>query len=252
MAMALRPPRHPFDVLIRLARREMWPLVGLGVVAALLLLFGALTAQVLEQQTLDFDRAIVLALRTDGDPADPIGPAWLEEVGRDITALGSFVVLGLAFVSVLGYLLLVRKRAAALLLAVAVPGGMLLSTVLKTVIDRDRPDVVQHAARVFTASFPSGHAMLAAVTFLTLGAMLMRLHPDRRVKAYFMSVAVVLTVLVGSSRLYLGVHYPTDVLAGWLAGASWAALCWVITARLQQRGALAGDEAVRPDAQPRG
>ena len=132
-------------------------------------------------------------------------------------------------------MLLVRKRAHALLMAVAVLGGTVISTLLKLGFDRPRPDI-PHAARVFTASFPSGHAMLSAVTFLTLGALLTRVNADRRVKAYFMVLAVFLTIIVGLSRLYLGVHYPSDVLAGWCVGAAWAVLCWSGVLWLQQHG----------------
>jgi undecaprenyl-diphosphatase len=140
-------------------------------------------------------------------------------------------------------------------MVVAVLGGEILSTILKMAFDRPRPDI-PHAARVFTASFPSGHAMLSAVTFLTLGALLTRVNADQRVKTYFMALAVFLTVIVGLSRIYLGVHYPTDVLAGWCVGAAWAILCWSGAYWLQQQGKVepagpsgmrAAPDGVRPD-----
>ena len=118
----------------------------------------------------------------------------------------------------------------------SVLGGEIIGTVLKIGFHRPRPELVAHSARVFTASFPSAHAILSAVTFLTIGALLTRAHADRRVKIYFMALAVLLTVAVGLSRVYLGVHYPTDVLAGWCVGAAWAALCWVVALWLQVRG----------------
>jgi undecaprenyl-diphosphatase len=83
---------------------------------------------------------------------------------------------------------------------------------------------VAPVARVFTSSFPSGHATLAAVTYLTLGGLMASLHSSRRLKFYFIGLAIILTVAIGLSRVYLGVHYPTDVLAGWCIGAAWAAL----------------------------
>lgn len=216
-----------------------WSEVGLIVavfaVAALGLAFGLLAEEVMEGDTLAFDRAIIMALRSGGNAADPIGPPWLEEVGRDVTALGSFVFLGFVLLATVGYLLLIRKRALAALMLVAVLGGVALSTALKIGFDRPRPDL-PHAARVFTASFPSGHATLSAITFLTLGAVLARANADRRVKAFFVVTAVFLTVVVGLSRLYLGVHYPSDVLAGWCAGSAWAVLCWTVALRLQRRG----------------
>ena len=233
-------PRSPmsqrFALFARLGRREIGLIAGLFVVATLILGFGLLAEEVIEGDTAAFDRAILLAFRTPGDTADPIGPAWLEEAGRDVTALGSVSFLGILVVAVLGYLLLVRKRNLAILTAVSVLGGEIIGTVLKIGFHRPRPELVAHSARVFTASFPSAHAILSAVTFLTIGALLTRAHADRRVKIYFMILAVLLTVAVGLSRVYLGVHYPTDVLAGWCVGAAWAALCWVAALWLQARG----------------
>jgi undecaprenyl-diphosphatase len=228
-----------------LGRREIGLIAGLFVVAALVLGFGLLAAEVIEGDTVSFDRAILLAFRTAGDPADPIGPAWLEEAGRDVTALGSVTFLSLVVIAVLGYLLLVRKRHFAVLLAVSVSGGEIIGTVLKIRFERPRPELVA-SVRVFTSSFPSAHAILSAVTFLTVGALLTRAHPDRRVKIYFMTLAVLLTVMVGLSRVYLGVHYPTDVLAGWCVGAAWAALCWTAARWLEARGRV--EPAAPPEA----
>lgn len=198
-------------------------IVAVFLAAAFILGFGLLAEEVLEGDTSGFDRTVIMAFRSSDNPADPIGPAWVEELGRDVTALGSFAFLGFVFVAAVGYLLLIHKRALALLMTVAVLGGTVISTLLKLGFDRPRPDI-PHAARVFTASFPSGHAMLSAATFLTLGALLTRVNADRRVKAYFMVLAIFLTVIVGLSRIYLGVHYPSDVLAGWCVGSAWAVL----------------------------
>ena len=112
---------------------------------------------------------------------------------------------------------------------------MLLSTVLKISFNRPRPGV-PHLARVFTPSFPSGHATLSAVTFLTLGVLLARASRDRRLKIYFVALAIFLTVAVGISRVYLGLHYPSDVLAGWSIGSMWAILCWTGAWLLHRRG----------------
>ena len=138
-------------------------------------------------------------------------------MARDVTSLGSVAVLGFLFFAVLGYLLLVRKSGAACLVLVAVGGGQLLSSILKLVFERQRPELVSLATRVFTASFPSGHALLSAVTYLTLGALLTRLHPNARPRVYIVSLAVFLTFAVGISRIYLGVHFPQTYLQ---AGAS--------------------------------
>lgn len=184
----------------------------------------------------DFDTSILLALRVAGDPSTPIGPPWLQEAVRDITALGSMSVLVFICVSVVLYLFIARRPAAALFLAGSVIGGQILSTLLKLGVDRPRPDLVPHLMDVFTLSFPSGHAMLSAVTYLTLGALLARVSAGRAMKIYVLCVAVLATFLVGASRVYLGVHWPSDVLAGWCAGAAWAMLCWLVAQWFLRRG----------------
>jgi undecaprenyl-diphosphatase len=186
----------------------------------------------------DFDRTVLLALRAPGDPGRPLGPLWLTLTAQDITSLGGYPIVTLVSLLTAGLLLIVGKRGAALLVLIAVGGGMLLTEALKDLLDRARPDLVPHGVNVYTASFPSAHAMLSAITYLTLGAVVVRVQAGRRVKAYVSLVAVVLTLLVGASRVFLGVHWPTDVLAGWCAGAAWAVLCWLIALWLQRRGVL--------------
>jgi undecaprenyl-diphosphatase len=121
---------------------------------------------------------------------------------------------------------------------IAVVGGVAISDLLKFAIGRARPDVVAPAARVFTTSFPSAHATMSAITYLTIGAILARSQSSSTMSLYFMSVAASLTALIGVSRMYLGVHYPTDVLAGWCIGAAWALGCWAVGARFQNVGRL--------------
>ncbi len=205
-------------------------------IAALLLAFGLLAEEVVEGETLPFDRKLMLGLREAGNPGVPIGPPWLQEAARDISALGSTIVLGIILLAVVGYLLLTRRRAAAWLMLGAVLSGVALNNVLKFSFARPRPDVVAPAVRVFSASFPSGHATMSAITYLTLGALLARTHSEISVRIYFMTLAGLLTVLVGLSRIYLGVHYPTDVLAGWCIGTAWAMDCWVLMTWLQGSG----------------
>jgi undecaprenyl-diphosphatase len=219
-----------------LAKRELGLLLALAIAAGALWLFVELAGEVREGTALAFDRELLLAMRTPGDLSDPVGPGWFEEMARDFTALGSMGVLALVAIAVVGYLLISRLHAAALLVAVAVGGGTLFSTLLKHAFDRTRPDLVPHSMDVYTASFPSGHSMLSAVTYLTLAALLMRLQPHRRARVYVVITAVVLTLLVGASRVYLGVHWPSDVLAGWAVGASWAIVCWAAMLWLQRRG----------------
>jgi undecaprenyl-diphosphatase len=124
---------------------------------------------------------------------------------------------------------------------VSVAGGVLIGQTMKWAYARPRPELVPHGAEVFTASFPSGHSMMAAVVYLTVGALLARTQADRGVKVYILVVAVLLTVLVGASRVYLGVHWPTDVLAGWALGGLWALVCLVAMLWLQSRGRVEED-----------
>jgi undecaprenyl-diphosphatase len=217
---------------------EFGLLAALAAVAGLLFAFVELVGDVAEGDTTAFDRAVLLALRNPADLSDPIGPWWLEVMFEDLTSLGGTSVLTLITLAALGYLLMDGKRAAALLVAVSVGGGTLLSTLLKLGFERPRPDLVAHHVDVFTASFPSGHAMLSAVTYLTLGALLARVQARRRHKIYLLALAAFMALLIGFSRIYLGVHWPTDVLAGWAAGAAWALLCWLVALWLQRRGQI--------------
>jgi len=221
-----------FEIL-RGRRREIGLILGFAIVAGLILGFGLLTEEVLEGDTEAFDRMVAAAMRGAGDAHDPIGPPWLEEFARDITALGSYAFLGILTFGVIGYFLLTRQRAQAGLVAASVLGGVAISNLLKTVFDRERPDLAS-SVRVFTASFPSGHATLSAISFLTLGALLAQTSPDSRVKSYFAILAIVLTVAVGTSRVYLGVHFASDVLAGWCVGSAWALLCWMVASWLRR------------------
>jgi undecaprenyl-diphosphatase len=239
-AHARLPPRA--RTWLPMARREMALLAAIALAAASLVMFGQLTDEVLEGETHAFDETVLLALRSADDPSDPIGPGWLEEQMRDVTALGSLGVLTLISLAAVGFLILQGKRRTAVLVLVAVGGGMLVSTLTKLGFDRPRPDLVPHATEVYTASFPSGHAMMAAVTYLTLGALLARVQPHLRLKLYLIGLAATLTMLVGLSRVYLGVHWPTDVLAGWTLGAAWALACWAIALWLQARGRIEPEE----------
>lgn len=230
------------DIIRRLGRREVWLIGGLATIAAALWAFVELADEVVEGSTATFDRTILLLFRVDGDLTDPVGPHWVEMMVSDTTALGGVVVLTMVTAIVVGYLIVIGKRAAALFVVGAIGGGTVASFLLKAAFERPRPDLVPHAVEVATASFPSGHAMLSAVTYLTLGALLARFLPQRRAKAYVVTVAALLTLAIGTSRVYLGVHWPTDVLAGWTLGGAWALLCWLGALWLQRRRTVEGDE----------
>ena len=182
-----------------------------------------------------FDTEILLAFREAGQTDNPIGPLWFEEAMRDITGLGSTIVLVMVTAVAIFYLLLIGRWRTALLVLVTVGGGQILSSLLKLGIDRPRPDLVSHLVDVQTLSFPSGHAMMSAVTYLTLGSMLAGIVPGRATKIYVLGVAVLITLMVGVSRIYLGVHWPSDVLAGWCAGFAWAMLCWLVARHFFRR-----------------
>ncbi len=226
------------------ARTDFHVVLGLFFAAASAWIFVELAEEVMEGGTRAFDDALLMALRDSADLADPIGPGWLEESVRDISSLGGFTVLALIVACATGFLVMQRRRAMALLLLVAAGSGTVVSSALKVGFDRPRPELVAHMTEVYTASFPSGHSTMAAVVYLTLGVLLARAQTTRRARVYFIVLAIGVTLLVGTSRVYLGVHWPTDVLAGWTAGAGWAVALWLVAYRLQKARKIetAGEE----------
>jgi undecaprenyl-diphosphatase len=185
--------------------------------------------------TQSLDEWVLRSLRRPDDLSVPIGPVWLREAVQDVTALGSPVILLLMLIAVVGFMGMIRQRRMMAFTVVTTSVGALGSVLLKHLIGRDRPTVVPHLREVASSSFPSGHAMLSAVVFLTLGILLMEIMPSRAVKVYCLFWAMLLTFLVGVSRIYLGVHYPSDVLAGWMAGVAWALACWAIVHYFRRR-----------------
>jgi undecaprenyl-diphosphatase len=218
-------------------------LVALAIIVIAGWLVVELADEVLEGTTQQYDEWILRQLRTPGDMADPIGPEWFEDMWRDITALGGFTILTLVTIACAGYLLMRRRYRMLALLAATTVGGLVVSLLLKNLFARPRPEFGSADTYVLTASFPSGHSMLSAVVYLTLGVLLARTSERFRYKIYFISVALVISMLVGLSRVYLGVHYPTDVLAGWSLGLIWALLCWLVAQFLQKRGAIEPPQA---------
>lgn len=202
--------------------------------------FVEIAEDVVEGDTQRVDRTILLALRSADDPTDPWGPRWVEELGRDFTALGGTGVLLLITALASSHLALRGKRRMALLVLLAVGGGFAASQGLKEIFDRPRPDLVPHLSHVYTTSFPSGHSMMSAATYLTLAGLVARHEQLRRVKLLLLGSAALVTGVVGVSRVYLGVHWPSDVLAGWAAGALWA-LLWLMAERW-----LEGEGSVEP------
>jgi undecaprenyl-diphosphatase len=207
-------------------------LLSLLLVAAALFGFLKLASEVGEGDTMAFDRWIIQSLRSPLDPAIPLGPTWLAEAMTDITAFGSLTALLIVTLTVVAYLLLARHRRTAAFVFAATSGGTIAGNLLKLVYNRPRPTLVPHLVDVTSASFPSGHATDSAVVYLTLAALLARTMTDRPLRLYVLAVAIVLTLMIGFSRVYLGVHWPSDVVAGWTFGAAWALCCSILYRRL--------------------
>lgn len=211
-------------------------LVALLVALAGTWVFAEISDDVLEGETRRIDERVLLLFRVAGNPGDPVGPAWVEETARDFTGLGGIGILTLVTLSSAGFLALQGKAHLAWYVLAAVGSGMLLSMLLKAGFDRPRPELVPHGQVVYTSSFPSGHSMMSAVAYLTLGALLASAQASLLLKGYLLGLAVLLSVAVGISRVYLGVHWPTDVLGGWTAGCAWALACWSFARYLRRKG----------------
>jgi undecaprenyl-diphosphatase len=215
-------------------RVELRLLIGILCICLASWLFIELAEEVFEGETHAVDETILLALRNPADLNDPLGPPWLEEMGRDYTALGGIGVVGLVTGVVCLYLALARRWSLVWLILIVVAGSLLFNQLLKIGFNRPRPDLVPHGMVVYHASFPSGHAMLSASVYLTMGALLARLQQLRFQAILIMGTAILVTVLVGISRVYLAVHWPSDVLAGWVAGSIWATACSLAAWKLRQ------------------
>lgn len=183
---------------------------------------------VTEGDTHAIDTKILEMLRNPADPSDPIGPRWLEEMVRDFSALGGVALLTLITISAAIYLFVNKKVFKAWFLLAAIGSGTILTNLLKAGFDRPRPDLVAHETYTYTASFPSGHSMMAALVYLTLGSLLAQNEKKFSMKLFLMGIAITLAFLVGISRIYLGAHWASDVIAGWLGGCAWAILFWLL------------------------
>jgi undecaprenyl-diphosphatase len=219
--------RIAFRGLLTAAQRELGATAALLVVALGAWGFLSIAEEVAEGETRALDLAVLRSLRVDGLPNELIGPKWLHIAATDITALGSVAVLGLLILLAFAFLASLRRWGEAVMLLVGAGGGLMISQTLKRVFERERPDLAYRAVEAVNASFPSGHAMMSAVVFLTLGVLAARFADKRRVKVLAVGAAVLVSLLVGMSRVYLGVHWASDVLAGWSVGAAWAMICWL-------------------------
>lgn len=227
-------PRNLLRAIWTFVRAEVVLVAALAIIAAAVLAFAGIADEMSEGDAHAFDMTVLEALHPDAaNPSDPVGPQWLDRAAADLTALGSVSVLAALSLGAAGFLALYRKWIEAGIIVVAFGGGLTISQALKGMFGRERPPEVYRAAEILNASFPSGHALLSAVVFLTLGAMLAQAAKGRVARIYVMGVAIALTLLVGITRVYLGVHWATDVLGGWTMGGAWATACWLAERRLK-------------------
>ena len=229
-------PRGKIAAVFAFARTEVVLLGAVALIAGAVLTFVEIADDMRETDGHAFDWAVLRLTHPDqADLANPVGPDWLDHASADFSALGSVTILFTVVLAACGYLLLRRRSLEALLLILATVGGLAISQGLKTFFERDRPPDAYRAVEVLNQSFPSGHAMLSAVVYLTLGAMLARAGARWRLRVYVMALAILVALLVGLTRIHLGVHWATDVLGGWCAGAAWATTCWLLDRWMRKR-----------------
>lgn len=231
-------------LLKRAGWREYVLLAAAAVLCGSLFVFAQVTDVVIEGDLHDAENTWMRQLRQPNDASKPIGPQWLRHASLDISALGGGAVLTLASLLVVGGLLLRGQYHGVLLLIVATLGGVFLNRFLKSLFARERPDIIPHLSEVSNASYPSGHSMLSAIVYLTLAVMLARTVSSRRLRVYLVGASLLVVFLIGSTRVYLGVHYPTDVVAGWAAGTAYALICLLVSYALEKRGKLERPKSV--------
>ncbi|KQS57564.1 phosphoesterase [Brevundimonas sp. Leaf363] len=223
------------DHALRFARAEAPALIALGIALSAVTLFLNVADESGEAGGQSLDRAVLMAMRPNpAAPDQPWGPWWLHEAAADLTSLGGISVLTLFALAAVGFLLISRKWLSASLLVVGLAGGVMLSEGLKAVFERARPPAQYQIVETLNASFPSGHALLSTVFYLTLGVMLTSAFPQRRLKAYALVVAVTVAAVIGLTRIYLGAHWASDVIGGWCVGVAWAMTLWLIAHALQR------------------
>ena len=215
--------------------REIKILVNLFILVTALLVFSYVAKEVIRGETQQLDEWLLNYLRADETIKSPIGPTWFTRLMTDITALGGATIIFMITAAVVFYLLIQKHYEFMWLILIATIGGAILSFGLKELFARERPPLIYHLLTVKSLSFPSGHATMSSIVYLTQGALLAKVQANKNLRVYILLVAIILVFLIGISRIYLGVHYPTDVLAGWSVGLAWASLCWLAAKYLQRR-----------------
>ncbi len=214
--------------------REIKILINLFILVTALLVFTYVAKEVVSGESKGFDEMTLDYLRHDGKILSD-EQTWLTGMMIDITALGGATIIFMITAAVFFYLLIQKQYEFMWLILIATVGGAILSFGLKELFARERPPLMFHLLTVKSMSFPSGHAMMSSVVYLTQGALLAKVQSNKNLRIYILLVAIILVFLIGISRVYLGVHYPTDVLAGWSVGLAWASLCWLAVKYLQKR-----------------
>lgn len=238
--------------MLRIARTEIAAVTALFVVALGVMTFVEVADDMTEADGQAFDQAVLAWMQPVA--GEPRGPWWLQEAAADLTSLGGISVLGLFAVIAITFLLIQRKRLSALLLVLGLAGGVALSEGLKALFERERPPAAFQAVETLNASFPSGHALLSTVFYLTLGVMLTRAFPRAHLKAFVLGAAMTVALLIGLTRVYLGAHWASDVFAGWCAGAAWAMALWLAAYAIGRRQAVRAtglhDDVLPPEPGP--
>ena len=228
-----------FKILIKeFATKEIKMLLLLLTLFLSVLIFINIGNHVIEGTTKQFDESIIKYFRAEGNDSEPAGPDFLNESMRDVTSLGGETVITIITIFVIGFLILQKRYNTMWLVLAATIGGALISLGLKEFYGRERPDISYRLIEVTRLSFPSGHSMMSAVVYLTQAAIIARIQKSKKIRIYILSAALFLTFIIGLSRVYLGVHYPTDVIGGWTIGLAWASFCWFVAWYLQRRNKL--------------
>jgi undecaprenyl-diphosphatase len=188
-----------------------------------------------------FDEAGLRLWRESSDLALPHGPAWLRDAVRDYTALGGALLRNLFALGAIMALSFLKLRREAILFALTIGTGWMVEYGLKVLIGRPRPTIVPHLMEAGGNSFPSSHSFNAAVVYIAMALAFAAISPRRSVRWTVVAGAMLLTLLVALSRVWLGVHYPTDAIAGWLGGAGWA---FMASALLYQPAKAVAEQAI--------
>jgi undecaprenyl-diphosphatase len=187
-------------------------------------LFVVLAVLVTAGHTSTLDEAGVLLFRSPADPDIPIGGESFSFIIANLTHLGDSIVL--AIISVIAAFILYRKKGthAAVWFSIAASGSFIITAVAKMAFGRERPDIVEPLVTAISGSFPSGHTLRSAVVYTLVAYLLVR-YKIKSQKNIIITMALLIILINGISRMYLGVHWPTDILGAWLIAAFWLLLC---------------------------